>query len=471
MRLNKNSKKGHSLLSVNFFLMVFLFVVFYTPQSRARILPEDFVRIAEAENPKIVNISSTKLYKRRQFFPTPGPFGFGDEFFERFFGHMPEEKLKRSSLGSGFIYSKDGYIITNAHVVAKADEISIKLYNGEEYDAEIVGIDKKTDIALIKIESEKDLPVAKLGDSDKLKVGEWVMAIGNPFGFSHTVTVGVVSAKGRVIGSGPYDDFIQTDASINPGNSGGPLIDNKGDVIGINTAIIASGQGIGFAIPINMAKSIINQLKEGGKVTRGWLGIMVQELTPELAKALGSNLKSGALVAQVMEDTPAEKAGIKRGDILIDFDGKEIKSSSDLPKLVAATPVEKLARITIIRKGEEKKFYVKVGKMPEDEIKVSGKQSEKNVLGIKVSSINPNIASIFGIEDKSGVIITGIEPYSPADKAGLREGDIILEINRNAIEGVGDVEDILDRLQEGDIILFLLKRKDQTYYKSIKIHK
>jgi len=280
-------------------------------------------------SPIVVNISTTKTFKMEGRSRSPRgnshPFErfFGeDDFFRRFFEEMPERELKQRSLGSGFIISPDGYIFTNNHVVEKADKIKVKLSNGKEYDAAVKGRDPRTDIALIKINPEGSLPAAKIGDSDKLRVGDWVVAIGNPFGLDHTVTVGIVSAKGRVIGAGPYDNFIQTDASINPGNSGGPLINLAGEVVGINTAIVAHGQGIGFAIPVNMAKEILNDLKSKGKVTRGWLGVSVQDITDDIAKGLKLKDQAGALVTEVFEGDPADKAGIKQGDIIRKWTGR-----------------------------------------------------------------------------------------------------------------------------------------------------
>ena len=308
--------------------------------------PASFTELVKRVGPEVVNISTTKVIKRG---PMPRPFGnegpwrdfFGDDFFERFFGQMPRERKQRS-LGSGVIIDpKKGYILTNNHVIAGADEITVRLDDGKEYSAEVVGRDPKTDLALIRTKTALDIESgAPLGDSDKVEIGEWVMAIGNPFGLERTVTVGILSAKGRVIGAGPYDDFLQTDAAINPGNSGGPLFNMQGEVIGINTAIVASGQGIGFAIPINMAKDLLPQL-EKGKVTRGWLGVSIQEVTEEIAKSFNLKDAKGALVAEVMEDTPAHRGGIERGDIIISFDGKEVETPNELQRIVAGTPPEK----------------------------------------------------------------------------------------------------------------------------------
>ncbi len=330
--------------------------------------PQSFADLAEKVKPAVVNISTEKTVRipgspfRHFFGPDESPFG---DFFNRFFGDIPDRELKQQSLGSGFIIDKDGYIITNNHVVEGADEIKVKLADGREFKAKVIGRDSKTDLALIKISSVfKNLPTLSLGDSDKVRVGDWVLAIGNPFGLEHTVTQGIISASGRAIGAGPYDNFLQTDAPINPGNSGGPLVNLKGEVIGINTAIIAGGQGIGFAIPSNMAKSVISQLKEKGRVTRGWIGVSIQSLTPEIAYVVGLKEPKGALVADVVPGGPADYAGIRRGDIIISFDGKTIKDISDLPKIVAQTDIGKMVEMKIIRQGKELTINIKVGEMP-----------------------------------------------------------------------------------------------------------
>ena len=294
------------------------------------------------------------------------PFGGEEDFFNHFFGQMPERDLKQQSLGSGFIVDKEGYILTNNHVVEEADDIRVTLLDGRSYDAEVKGRDPKTDIALIRIKPENGLPVATLGDSDALLVGEWVIAIGNPFGFGHTVTAGVVSAKDRTIGAGPYDAFIQTDASINPGNSGGPLFNARGEVVGINSAIIASGQGIGFAIPINIAKSIMEQLREKGSVTRGWLGVQIQALTPELRESLDLSAEGGALVAGVIKGDPAEKAGLKAGDVVVEFDGRSVRSDRDLVSIVGNTPVGRKVALKVVRDGKTLTLEVKVARRSDD---------------------------------------------------------------------------------------------------------
>src|SRR3990167_818758 len=335
--------------------------------------PQSFAELAKELNPAVVNINTTQVINPREFgpsmpFPGPGPWGERDpfqEFWERFFGEMPHREFKQRSLGSGFIVSKDGYIITNNHVVEKATEIKVTIGDGKDYDAKVVGTDAKTDLALLKINPKDDLLGVALGDSDKLQVGDWVIAIGNPFGLEHTVTAGIVSAKGRVIGAGPYDNFIQTDASINPGNSGGPLFNLAGEVVGINTAIIASGQGIGFAIPINMAKDLLSQLEEKGKVTRGWLGVAVQDITPELAKSFNLPDEKGALISNVFPNSPAEKAGLKSGDIILSYNGKPIETAHALPILVAETPAKQTVPVDIWRNGRRQTVPVNVAEMGE----------------------------------------------------------------------------------------------------------
>lgn len=429
----------------------------------------NFVELVKKLKPAVVNISTTQVVKESPMAPFfRGPFEefFGNDFFEKFFGGRPRE-FKTQSLGSGFIISKEGYIVTNNHVVENAEEIVVILASGDEYPAKIIGKDKKTDIALIKIEPKGDLPVAILGDSDSLEVGEWVLAIGNPFGLGHTVTAGIVSAKGRVIGQGPYDDFIQTDASINPGNSGGPLFNLRGEVVGINTAIIAGGQGIGFAIPINIAKWVISQLKERGKVVRGWLGVSIQEVTPELAKSFGLKEKKGALVSSVFEGEPADKAGIKAGDVIIEFDGKEIHDYHELPRVVASTPPGKKVEVKVIRNGKEMTFHVVLGELKEEQ---QARQREGRMarLGIMVRDITPDLAERMGLEDTEGVVVIRVLPGSPADRGGLRRGDVIKEVNRTPIRGTRDFYRAIDEVKKGDVVLFRVLRGGTSLYVAVR---
>lgn len=450
-----------------------------TPAPAAPISPQNiFVELAKKVKPGVVNISTTKVIKGggrvfrhfSPFFRERDPFRdfFGEEFWERFFGDIPQRDYVQRSLGSGFIIDQEGYIITNNHVIEGASEIRVRLSNEKEFPAEMVGRDPKTDIALIKIKSShKDLPVVELGDSDKLEIGEWVMAIGNPFGLAHTVTVGIVSAKGRVIGSGPYDDFIQTDASINPGNSGGPLFNLRGEVVGINTAIVASGQGIGFAIPINMAKDIIPQLKKKGKVTRGGIGVYVQKLTPDLAQSFGLEKSKGALVADVVPGSAAEQAGIRRGDVIIKFNGKDIDEMNELPKIVASTPVGKEVEVVVLREGKPITLKVKVGELKEEGPPMALEKAQVD-LGMTVQEITPEIARQLRLKDMAGVIVSQVEPGGLADEAGIQRGDVIREINGQPISKISDYEAALNKIKKGGIVRLLIKRGERSLYLTLR---
>jgi serine protease Do len=429
--------------------------------------------LVKETKPSVVNVSTTTVVKGMGL---PGRFGnpfrdfFGnDDIFEKFFGNEQSREFKQRSLGSGVIIDKEGYILTNNHVVEKATSIKVKLSDGKEYDAKVIGKDAKTDIALIKVNVRNSLPVAVLGDSDKLEVGDWVMAIGNPYGLDHTVTAGIVSAKGRVIGQGPYDDFIQTDASINPGNSGGPLFNLRGEVVGINTAIISGGQGIGFAIPVNMAKALLPQLKSNGKIVRGWLGVVIQRVTPELAKGFGLKELEGALVSDVMEDGPAAKAGIRRGDVIVSFDGKPIKEIDQLPRIVAATPVGKKARIRLIREGSPVEVDVTIaeGKEELQEAANTGPDVDKNY-GLVVQNVTPEIAHHLNIRDTKGVIVTDVQQGSPANEADVRAGDIIREVNRKPVRNVDDFREIVSKVRPKEGVVMLVKRENVTFYAVIK---
>jgi serine protease Do len=435
--------------------------------------PPSFADLAEKLSPAVVNISTTKMVKGRSGVPFGGngmPFQrfFGDEdAFRRFFGDAPEKEFKQSSLGSGFIISADGYIFTNNHVVEKADKIRVKLADGKEYDAEVKGKDPNTDIALIKIKPAGDLPTVSFGNSDKLRVGEWVFAIGNPFGLDHTVTAGIVSAKGRVIGSGPYDNFIQTDASINPGNSGGPLFNMEGEVVGINTAVVAQGQGIGFAIPINTAKSIINDLKTKGSVSRGWLGIAIQDITEEISENMKLKDAKGALVGQVFEGDPADKAGIKTGDIITEINGKSIKDSRELLQIVASLAVGETVKVKVLRDGKEKTLNVVTGER-KDERTVATRGKDTEHYGMTVQEITPDIAKHLDLTDKTGVIISKIQDGSPADDAGLRVQDIIIRINKVDISSIKDFQKEISADHREGTILLLIKRGDSTFFATLR---
>ena len=375
---------------------------------------------------------------------------------------MPQREFKQKSLGSGFIISPDGYIFTNNHVVEQADKILVKLSDGKEYEAKVIGKDAKTDIALIKIKPTDSLPVAETGDSDKLRVGDWVMAIGNPFGLEQTVTAGIVSAKGRVIGAGPYDNFIQTDASINPGNSGGPLFNMEGKVIGINTAIVAQGQGIGFAIPISMAKTILPDLKAKGKVTRGWLGISVQDITEDIAKNMKLKDRSGALISDVFKGDPADKAGLKSGDIVTEINGKKIKDTHELLMMIAAFRVGETIKIKILRDGQEKEVSLAVAERKEQaEMAAAGESGQ--AFGMVVQEITPEIAKHLGLSTKKGVIVVDVQEGSTADEVGIQPQDIILQVNKVKITTMKEYVTEIGKAGDKGILL-LIKRGKSTFF-------
>ena len=426
---------------------------------------ESFAPLTERLSPTVVNVKVTKVEKMG-FNPRELPEGpFGD-MFKQFFGDnfQPHQQPVQGA-GSGVIISNDGYILTNNHVVEGAQEVTVTLADQKEMKAKIVGRDPKTDLAVLKISADHNLPAAKLGNSDQLQVGDWVIAIGNPFGLSHTVTSGIVSAKGRVIGAGPYDDFIQTDASINPGNSGGPLFNMNGEVVGINTAIIPNGQGIGFAIPVNTAKPLIPQLVKNGRVTRGYLGVNIQSITPELAKALDLKRDKGALVADVMPDGPAEKAGFKRGDIIISYNGKTVQNSHDLPPMVAASPIGQGATVTILRDGQEKNIKVNVAELPSDKdtLEASAKP-EQGKWGMQLQDLTPEIARQLNVEADRGVLVTSVQPGSPADEAAIQQGDIILEVNRHPVTTVQEAQKEISKTTNKDALLLLVQRNSRSMF-------
>ena len=428
-------------------------------------VPLSFSDLAEKSSPAVVNIRTVKTVKRSGEKGRPfgqDPFGKDNpmkDFFDRFFGPEQHPDFKQRSLGSGFIIDSDGYVVTNNHVVEDADKIKVFLRNEKEYDAEIIGRDANTDIALIKITSEDDFPVIQLGDSDALKVGQWVVAIGNPFGLGHTVTAGIVSAKERVIGSGPYDDYIQTDASINPGNSGGPLLNMQGQVVGINTIIIAGGTGIGFAIPINLAKEVVAQLKDSGEVTRGWLGVSIQDLPRDLADYFGIEDRQGVLIADVVPGDPAERAGVRAQDIVLEINDEKVKDSKALLKKVAKLKVGTTAKLKILRNGKTKVITVKVAKRDDEKIVAQRKpEAIKARLGIQVGDLTPENTNRFNVSDSEGVIVTGLEPGGKGAEAGIRAGDIIKGINRQEIKDVKEYDRAMEKFKDGDEISFLIKR-------------
>ncbi len=455
----------------------------------AYLAPDTFANLAKQVSGAVVNISAEKIVKNqmREFFeqgtkppkghPAPempfgpeGPFRDFRDFFDKFFGEMPKS-YKARSLGSGFVIDPKGYVVTNNHVVEGADKIKVIMVGGKEYRATVKGRDPKTDLALIQIVNPPaDLPFLKMGDSDAMQVGDWVLAVGNPFGLAHTVTQGIISAKGRVIGAGPYDNFLQTDASINPGNSGGPLLNLKGEVIGINTAILASGQGIGFATPSNIAKSIIPQLESKGKVVRGMIGVQVQNVTPDLAKSFGMAEPKGALVAQVNPDTPAAKAGIHRGDIIVEFNGHPIHEMNELPRMVAETAPGSKATLKILREGKEKTLNLTIAELT-DERQAQTKEeeeTEKTALGLEVQNLTPALAQQFRLRDNKGVVVVKVESGGPASEAGIRAGDLILEVNGQAVSTVKEYREAVGKVKKDSVARFLVKRQAQTLYLTVE---
>ena len=431
-----------------------------------RMVPQNFSALAETVSPAVVHIRVEKTVKGggpafHQF--EQNPFGDNEQFkkfFGRKFGQQRRPEFKQPGQGSGFIIDKTGYIVTNNHVVAGADTIKVILKDDSEYDAQIVGRDPVTDIALIKVEAKGNLPTVPMGSSDNLKVGEWVAAIGSPFGLEHTVTAGIVSAKGRVIGSGPYDDFIQTDASINPGNSGGPLINMRGEIVGINTMIIAGGNGIGFAIPIDQAKDIIAQLKTGGEVTRGWLGVTIQDLKGNLAEYYGVQDKSGVLVASVVPGDPADQAGIQPNDIITKVGDKKITTSRDLTNLAAKLGVGDTARVTVLRDGRLKTLKVRVGKRPLTMAAASDhqRQEKEGEYGFEVTELTPQVAQRYNVKDTAGVIVVNVDPKGKAHEAGIQQGDLIIEVNRKNVASVKDFKNLIDQHKKENGINLLVKR-------------
>jgi serine protease Do len=431
--------------------------------------PFSFADLAEKLKPSVVNISTTKTVRSgvlRSPFGQGTPFDRnfgGDDFFERFFGDMPQRQFKQKSLGSGFIISHDGYIFTNNHVVEQADKILVKLSDGKEYEAKVIGKDAKTDIALIKIKPNDSLPVAETGDSEKLRVGDWVIAIGNPFGLEQTVTAGIVSAKGRVIGAGPYDNFIQTDASINPGNSGGPLFNMEGKVVGINTAIVAQGQGIGFAIPISMAKTILPDLKAKGKVTRGWLGVSVQDISEDIAKSMKIKDKSGALISDVFKGDPADKAGLKSGDIVTEINGKPVKDTHELLMMIAGFRIGETIKIKIVRDGQEKVLPITIAERTEKSEMASAQQSGE-AFGMTVQEITPEIAQHLGLTIKKGLIVVDVQEGTVAEEVGIQPQDIILQVNKVKVTTMKEYQKEIAKAGEKGSILLLVKRGKATFF-------
>jgi serine protease Do len=441
-----------------------------------------FAALAQEVMPAVVNINTTKNVpartQRRQFPRGQDPFEqfFGEDFWERF-GQQRRGPSKQRSLGSGFVIDDAGYIVTNRHVVEGADDIDVQFSTGKSFKAKLVGEDAKTDVALLKITPQGKIPTVGLGDSDRLQVGDWVLAAGNPFGLSHTLTAGIVSARARNIGAGPYDDFIQTDASINPGNSGGPLFDQHGRVIGINTAIFSQSGGnigIGFATPINLARAVVDQLRASGKVTRGWLGVSIQPLGPDLRQALGLGDTEGALIADVIAKSPAESSGLKRGDVVIGMDGKPVTEPGQLSRTIATMPPGSTTSLRIIRNGEERTLEVKVGKQPDDRVGRGpdgageedgngGGEGSAASLGLQLDTLTDAVRRQLGY-DRSivGALVTAVADGSPAEEAGMRPGDVILQVDRHDVDSPRSAADAL--ASASPPILLLVRRGESTVF-------
>ena len=434
--------------------------------------PPSFADLAEAIGPTVVNVRITKVEKTQlPYMPQweDSPFG---EMFKRFFGDMPRQphRFRSHGAGSGVIIDGDGTILTNDHVVDGAQEITVTLNDKREYKARLIGRDPKTDLAVIRVEGKGRFSAAKLGDSEALRVGEWVLAVGNPFGLTNTVTCGIVSAKGRIIGAGPYDDFIQTDAPINPGNSGGPLFNMSGEVVGIATAIIPNGQGIGFAVPVNTAKTLLPELIAKGSVTRGYLGVNIQNITDDLAASLSLKSKKGALVSDVVQGGPAEKAGVKRGDVIVACDKKEIADSHELAAFVATLPVGAQVPLRLIRDGKEKTLSVKVATLDTGEA-AAGKTADEapqGTWGLQLRDLSPEAAAEAGLRPGQGVVVAGVRPGSPAEEASLHAGDIILEVNRQPVKGVEDMKARMAQSGQKGPVLLLIQRDRNTFYLVLK---
>lgn len=465
-----------------------LLLLLLSSAAMARELP-DFTVLVEKYGPAVVNISTKqKVQARAQMrlppgvpmpeFPEEGPWG---DLFRHFFGNpgeMPDhpDREEARSLGSGFVIDSDGYILTNNHVVEGADEILVRLSDRREVEAKLIGADKRSDLALLKVEAS-GLPVVKFGQGDQIKVGEWVMAIGSPFGFDHSVSVGVVSALGRSLPSESYVPFIQTDVAINPGNSGGPLFNLDGEVIGINSQIYSRTggfMGLSFAIPVDVALDVVAQIKDKGYVSRGWLGVLIQDVTRELAESFGMKRPAGALVAKVLKDGPAAKAGIEVGDIIVEFGGKDIDASSDLPPVVGRSRVGADTRVTLIRNGKKQSLTVRVEELPKEEelTLAEGKpaKSSDNALNVTVADLTPEQRKELGLEKRQGVIVQQVEE-GPAQEAGIRRGDVLLKLNNVDVDNVAHFKRLVGELPSGKSVPVLIQRRSGPIFLALRLPK
>jgi serine protease Do len=454
-------------------------VLFWATLVLARPAPESFADLAERLLPAVVNVSTTQSVSR------PGRGEEFDEFFRDFFDRQNRENQPRraTSLGSGFVIDPSGYIVTNHHVIAEAEEIRVRFYDGKELEAKVVGRDDKTDLALLKVEPSSPLAAVTWGDSDAVRVGDWILAIGNPFGLGGSVTAGILSARQRNINAGPYDDFLQTDASINRGNSGGPMFNMDGEVIGINTAIFSPSGGsigIGFAIPSALARNVIEQIRQYGHPRRGWLGVRIQTVTEELAEGLRLPSVTGALVANVTEKGPAEVAGIKQGDVILRFDGRLVDDMRKLPRMVAETPIDKEVDVVVWRDGREQTFKVKLGELEEVEAAAietpeptpETRESRLAILGLSLSEITPDLRRRFGLNDETtGVVITTVDEKGAAAEKGLQVGDVIVEVDQHAVSNPAEVGDLIKQAQANGyrVVTLLVYREGDFQWVALRI--
>src|SRR5687767_13051784 len=431
------------------------------PRGVLRALEEAFTAVADRVTPAVVNVSGVP---DRSAPPSGGGEGderfrefFGDDLYERYFRRRPRDEGRAS--GSGVIVDPKGYILTNNHVIENARDITVRLSDSRKFPATLVGRDPKTDLAVLKVDAPAPLPVAELADSDRLRVGQWAIAIGNPFGLDRTVTVGIISATARTrVGVATYENFIQTDASINPGNSGGPLLNLDGRVIGVNTAIVASGQGIGFSIPINEARLVMNQLIKTGRVVRGWLGVAIQDVTDELSPAFGVREREGVLVADVIKGGPAEKAGVRPGDVVVEFNGGKIKEVPDLQRRVAGVTPGETVKLTVVRDKQTVVVSVAIGEMPAEDTAVAAVERETEGLGMQVEALAPDAAERLGLPFSQGLIVTDVAGGGPADRAGLRRGDVILEVDRRPVTDLAALRRALSAAPADKAVLLYLHR-------------
>ncbi len=465
------------------------FIVFHLPfAAYARTAPESFADIIGKLTPAVVNIATSQSVSAKNMgspfndLPPGHPFEGFEDFFEQFKENYGDTDQKLTSLGSGFIIDSEGFIVTNYHVIENAEEITVQLNDNSRHDAKLVGSDKKSDIAVLKIEAGKELPAVTFGDSSESRVGDWVLAIGNPFGLGGTVTAGIISATSRDINSGPFDDYIQTDAAINRGNSGGPMFNLDGEVIGINTAIFSpmgvGNIGIGFAVPSNMAQPVIAQLRKGQKVRRGWLGVKIQTITDDLAEGLGIKEAKGALVSEVMPDSPAAKAGIVSGDVVLSFDGKEVSEMRRLPRIVAETPVGKTVEVEVLRNGAEKTMKVQVAEMQdEEETEQAGivdeeGESKHALLGLHLKPLTTENRKQYGIpDDAAGLVVTGMNRRSAASEKGIHRGDVVREINQQKVKSLQQAKEAIEKAKKDSrsSVLLLVQRHDDALFVALPV--